>query len=199
MALTAQRQRFVEEYLVDLNGTEAAIRAGYSPRSAKAQASQLLALPEVQVAVSAAKASRSDRTKIDADWVLNRLAEEADADVADLYDESGALKPVKDWPLIWRKGLVAGLDVEEVREEGVTIAVVRKVKLSDRTKRIELIGKHVGVQAFREQVGLADPNGKPLKIETRLDLSDLSSDERISLRAILERRARGADRGSAGT
>ena len=42
MALTAQRQRFVEEYLVDLNGTEAAIRAGYSPRSAKAQASQLL-------------------------------------------------------------------------------------------------------------------------------------------------------------
>lgn len=166
MALNPQRRRFVEEYLVDLNGTEAAIRAGYSARSAKAQASQLLALPEVQTAVSEAQASRSARTKIDADWVLQRLAAEADADVADLYDETGTLKPVKDWPLIWRKGLVAGLDVEEVREEGAVVAVIRKVKLSDRIKRIELIGKHVGVQAFREQLGIGDPNGEPLKIET---------------------------------
>ncbi|CAD5276777.1 Terminase small subunit [Bosea sp. 62] len=166
MSLTPLRQRFVEEYLVDLNGTDAAIRAGYSAKSAKAQASQLLAIPEVQAAVSEAQASRSARTKIDADWVLNRLAEEADADVADLYDDTGTLKPVRDWPLIWRKGLVAGLDVEEVREEGAVVAVVRKVKLSDRIKRIELIGKHVGVQAFREQVGIGDPNGEPLKIET---------------------------------
>lgn len=166
MALNPQRRRFVEEYLVDLNGTEAAIRAGYSARSAKAQASQLLALPEVQTAVSEAQASRSARTKIDADWVLQRLAAEADADVADLYDETGTLKPVRDWPLIWRKGLVAGLDVEEVREEGAVVAVIRKVKLSDRIKRIELIGKHVGVQAFREQLGIGDPNGEPLKIET---------------------------------
>lgn len=170
MPLNPQRRRFVEEYLVDLNGTEAAIRAGYSAKSAKAQASQLLAVPEIQAAVSEAQASRSVRTKIDADWVLSRLAEEADADVADLYDESGALKPVKDWPLIWRKGLVAGLDVEEVREEGVTVAVVRKVKLSDRTKRIELIGKHVGVQAFREQLGIGDPNGGPIETVTRIEL-----------------------------
>jgi phage terminase small subunit len=166
MALTPLRQRFVEEYLVDLNGTDAAIRAGYSAKSAKAQASQLLAVPEVQAAVSAAQASRSARTKIDADWVLNRLAEEADADAADLYDEAGALKPIKDWPLIWRKGLIVGMDVEEIREDGVVVGIVRKPRFSDRTKRIELIGKHVGVQAFREQLGIGDPNGEPLKIET---------------------------------
>lgn len=166
MALTPLRQRFVEEYLVDMNGTDAAIRAGYSAKSAKAQASQLLAVPEVQAAVSAAQASRSARTKIDADWVLNRLAEEADADVADLYDESGALKPVKDWPLIWRKGLVVGMDVEEIKEDGVVVGVIRKPRFSERIKRIELIGKHVGVRAFREQLGIGDPNGEPLKFET---------------------------------
>ena len=166
MAINHQRQRFVEEYLVDLNGTEAAIRAGYSRKSAKAQASQLLALPEVQAAVSAGQASRSERTKVTADWVLERLRAEAEADILDLYDDDGALKPIKNWPPIWRKGLVVGMDVEEIREDGVVVGVVRKPRFSERIKRIELIGKHVGVQAFREQVGLSDPNGEPLKIET---------------------------------
>lgn len=170
MAINPQRQRFVEEYLVDLNGTEAAIRAGYSRKSAKAQASQLLALPEVQAAVSAGQASRSERTKVTADVVLQHLDAARTADLADLYDDDGNLKPIKDWPLIWRQGLVAGLEVEELfegrGEDREHIGRLRKVKLADRTKIIELVGKHVGVQAFRDQVGLSDPNGEPLKIET---------------------------------
>lgn len=166
MALTLRHQQFVDEYLIDLNGTQAAIRAGYRARTAQKQAYQLLGRPDIQAAVSEAQASRSARTKIDAEWVLKRLADEAEADVADLYDESGALKPVKDWPLIWRKGLIVGMDVEEIREDGVVVGVIRKPRFSDRTKRIELIGKHVGVQAFREQLGVGDPSGGPLKIET---------------------------------
>lgn len=151
-ALTPKQRRFVDEYLVDLNGTAAATRAGFSERSAKAKASQLLAMPHIAEAIASAQQDRASRTKIDADWVLSRLAEEANADLADLYDDEGALRPIQDWPDIWRKGLVAGIDVEEVKEEGVVVAIVRKVKLSDRIKRIELIGKHVSVQAFREQV-----------------------------------------------
>lgn len=166
MALSNRHQKFVDEYLVDLNATQAAIRAGFSARTARKQAYQLINRPDVQAAITEAQASRSERTRIDADWVLRRLADEADADLADLYDESGALKPVKDWPPIWRKGLVAGVEVEELRSEGEAIGVVRKVKLSDRIKRVELIGKHVGVQAFRDQVGIGNPNGDPLKIET---------------------------------
>lgn len=170
MALTPLRQRFVEEYLVDMNGTDAAIRAGYSARSAKAQASQLLALPEVQVAVSQAQASRSARTQVTADTVLQHLDEARIADLADLYDDAGNIKPIKEWPLIWRQGLVAGMEVEELfegrGEDREHIGRLRKVKLADRTKIIELVGKHVGVQAFREQVGIGDPNGEPLKIET---------------------------------
>ena len=150
--LTARQAAFVAEYLVDLNATQAAIRAGYSEKSAGVLGHETLKKPYITEAVAIAQAERAARTEINADWVLTRLAEEADADVADLYDEHGGIKPVKDWPLIWRKGLVAGLDVEEIKEDGATVGLVRKIKLSDRIKRIELIGKHIGVQAFRDQV-----------------------------------------------
>lgn len=148
-----KQQRFVDEYLKDLNATQAAIRAGYSASTAEQIGYQLLQNTSVVTAIETGKAARSERTKIDADWLLKRLAEESTADVNDLYDESGAIRPVSEWPLIWRQGLVAGLETDEERDEtGRVIAVVRKVKLSDRVKRLELIGKHIDVQAFREQV-----------------------------------------------
>jgi len=152
--MTPKQQAFVDEYLIDLNATQAAIRAGYSPDTAEQQGSRLLLMNvEVMAAVRAAKAERSERTKVDADWLLLRLTEEAEADLSDLYDEAGALLPVKQWPLIWRRGLVAGIEaVEERDEKGNVVGIVQKVKLSDRLKRIELIGKHVDVGAFEDRV-----------------------------------------------
>ncbi|MGR3574028.1 MAG: terminase small subunit [Sagittula sp.] len=152
MTLTAKQARFVEEYLIDLNATQAAIRAGYSAKTARSQGQRLLTNVDVERALSEAQSKRSEKTGINAEWVLKRLADEAEADVADLYDEDGNLRPVHEWPVIWRKGLVAGLDVEEVTVEGTVISRVKKLKLSDRIKRIELIGKHVDVQAFKDQV-----------------------------------------------
>ena len=158
-SLTPKQQRFVEEYLVDLNGTQAAIRAGYSKNTANEQASQLLAKLNIQTAVVELKKARSARTKIDADWVLTRLGAEVEADLADLYNEEGSLKPIHDWPLIWRQGLVSGVDVEQqytAGENGEQIpdGVITKIKLpADRSaKRMELIGKHVTVQAFKDKV-----------------------------------------------
>lgn len=165
MTLTAKQERFVEEYLIDLNATQAAIRAGYSEKTAYRTGADNLRKPQIAESIAARKDERSERTKIDADWVLTRLAEEAEADVADLYDEDGGLRPVHEWPLIWRKGLVAGLDVEEITEDGVKIGQVKKLKLSDRIKRVELIGKHVTVQAFRDQLGHSGPNGGPIQTE----------------------------------
>lgn len=157
MGLTARQSAFVDEYLRDLNATQAAIRAGYSAKTAYSQGERLLRNVEVSAAITAAKTARSERTKIDADWVLTRLADEAEADVADIYDDTGNLRPVKEWPLIWRKGLVAGIEtvrevVGESRNGEPEFAMVQKVKLSDRIKRVELIGKHVDVQAFKEKV-----------------------------------------------
>jgi phage terminase small subunit len=152
MALTPKQQRFVEEYLVDLNATQAAIRAGYSAETARSIGSENLSKPDIADAIAVAQAARSERTRIDADWLLRRLADEAEADMSELYDEHGGLLPVNQWPMIWRKGLVAGLDVEEIREEGAVVGIIRKVKLSDRIKRLELIGKHIDVQAFKDKV-----------------------------------------------
>lgn len=154
--MTPKQQRFVEEYLIDLNATQAAIRAGYAESGARTEGARLLANADIADAIAALKAERSESTRIDAAWLLARLAEEVDADLADLMEEDGRLKKVHDWPLIWRKGLVAGLEVEELfegrGESREQIGRLHKVKLSDRVKRIELIGKHIDVQAFKDKV-----------------------------------------------
>ena len=156
MALTPKQQRFVDEYLIDLNATQAAIRAGYSEKTAPKIGSENLQKQEVYEQIEQRRANRSEQTKINAAWVLKRLAAEAQADVADLYDDDGNLLPVKQWPLIWRQGLVAGIDVEELfdgrGEDRQRIGNLVKIKLSDRVRRLELIGKHIGVNAFQDIV-----------------------------------------------
>lgn len=144
-----KQKRFVEEYLVDLNATQAAIRAGYSAKTAYSQGERLLSHVEVAAAILEAKRGRSERTNVNADWLLDRLATESVADLADLYREDGSVKPVHEWPLIWRQGLVAGVEVERIGEGAGTIT---KLKISDRIKRLELIGKHIDVQAFKERI-----------------------------------------------
>jgi phage terminase small subunit len=68
--LTDMQEKFCEEYLVDLNMTQAAVRAGYSPAAAAAQASKLVDKPQVQERIQELKAARSQKTSIDAEWVL---------------------------------------------------------------------------------------------------------------------------------
>jgi phage terminase small subunit len=179
--LTPKQQRFVDEYLIDLNGAQAAIRAGYSEKTAKEIASENLTKPNVIEAVSAAQAARSKRTQVDADWVLERLETEAKADLADIYDDSGALKPVKDWPLIWRQGLISGVETaqefEEVDGKKVPAGLVHKVKISDRIKRVELIGKHMAVSAFVERHEHTGKDGGPIQTE---DISETERARRIA-------------------
>lgn len=163
-----RRAIFVAEYLKDFNGTRAALAAGFAKSRARQTAERLLKEPEVAAAVAKAQAERVERTQIDADWVLRRLAEEAEADVADLYWPDGGMKPVHEWPLVWRRGLVAGLDVETLRKDGETIGTIRKIKLSDRIRRLELIGKHVGVQAFRDRVEHTGKDGGPIETDNHV-------------------------------
>ena len=147
----ARHERFAQEYLIDLNATQAYARAGYAAKgnAAETSAARLLRNVQVQARIDELKGERSERTKVDADWLLSRLAEESVADIAELYAEDGSVKPVKDWPLIWRQGLVSGVEVERIAEG---IGTVTKIKISDRIKRLELIGKHIDVQAFKDKV-----------------------------------------------
>lgn len=155
--LTPKKLRFAEEYQLDLNATQAAIRAGYSAKTAAQQGERLLRDVDVKRIITENKAARSERTQIDADWVLKRLAQDASADVADLYDENGNLRSVHEWPMAWRTGLVAGIDTVQERigtdaEGKPEFAIVRKVRLADRTKLLEMIGKHIDVGAFKDRI-----------------------------------------------
>lgn len=156
--LTPKQAHFAEEYLKDLNGKQAAIRVGVAERNAEVQASKWLSNPKVASYVEQLRADRSQKTNIDAAWLLNRLSQEATADISDLYDDEGGLLPVKQWPLIWRQGLVQGIEVEELYEgagrDRVSIGKVRKVKLDNRVKRLELIGRHIGVKAFEDTINV---------------------------------------------
>ncbi|AHF77911.1 Terminase small subunit [Sodalis praecaptivus] len=152
MALTDKQEMFCREYLIDLNATQAAIRAGYSEKTANRIAAQLLSKLDIQNRIAQLKAERNEEIGIDAAYVLKRLVEIDQMDVLDILTESGELKPVKDWPKCWRITL-CGLDVTVIasgEEEGT--ALLKKIKWPDKVKNLELLGKHVNVQAFREQI-----------------------------------------------
>lgn len=146
-----------------MNATQAAARAGYSRKTANEQGAQLLGKAHVREAIDAGKVKRSDKLDVDAGFVLQRLVEEANADLADLYNEAGDIKPIAEWPEVWRRGLVPGVEVEALFDgfgkNRVQIGVVRKIKLSDRVRRLELIGKHVSVMAFKEQIEVGGFDG----------------------------------------
>lgn len=168
--LTTKQQRFIEEYLIDANGAAAATRAGYSDKYPDRQAHILLKNPEIAAAIDAAKTQRSLETSVDARWVLRSLVNEAEADLADLFDpETGDLRPIHQWPLHWRKGLVQGIDIKVLFDgsgkDRKKIGVIKKIKLDSRIRRKELIGKHVAVNAFQEQIaqGVTDGLGERLE------------------------------------
>ena len=157
------RQRFAEEYLIDLNGKEAAIRAGYSPRSAKQAASELLKEPKVAAMISAAQKAQLKRTRMSADDVLVGLAEIASIDIAALYDEKNVLLPLKDIPAHVRRA-IAGIEVEELFEgrgkDREHIGSNRKLKLSDKVRALEILAKHH--KLLTERVVVSDPDGNAM-------------------------------------
>jgi phage terminase small subunit len=110
--LTPKQQRFVEEYLIDLNSTQAAIRAGYSARTADVQASEILSIPKVAAAVEAAIGERSKRTEITGDSVLRELLLIATADIGQAFDEAGCLLPLGEMPENTRRA-ISGIESDE--------------------------------------------------------------------------------------
>lgn len=149
MALTDKQEMFCREYLVDLNATQAAIRAGYSDKTANRIAAQLLSKLDIGKRIQELKSERGERLEVDADYVLKRLFEIDQMDVADILLSNGEIKPIKDWPKVWRITL-SGIDVTEIA--GDTAGLLKKIKWPDKVKNLELLGKHISVQAFREQV-----------------------------------------------
>lgn len=153
--LTARAQRFAAEYILDLNGTQAAVRAGYARKRAAEMAYQLLQDPRVIDLIAKLQSERVERTRIDADYVLNRLAEIDQMDFLDIMNDDMSLRPLREWPKVWRQYL-SSFELAELFEgqgdERKMIGVLKKIKWPDKVKNLELLGKHVSVNAFRERV-----------------------------------------------
>lgn len=167
--LTAKQQRFVEEYICDLNATQAAIRAGYSAKNADKIGSELLGKTRVREALQAVQAARSKRTEITADRVLEQLAKIAFADIKDVVKFGPHGVTIVDCEQ------VDGTILAEISETRTEAGGSQKVKLNDRMKALELIGRHLGM--YTDKLEHTGKNGGPLQYEV---LSDEEIDAKIA-------------------
>lgn len=151
--LSEQRQRFVDEYLIDLNGTQAAIRAGYSVKTAQEQASRLLSNVMVQQAIAKRMAERSKRTGINQDRVVLELAKIAFVKMTDIVDDHGRIKgTATDDDL----ACIESIKYKESDNE-FGGSVEREVKIGSKLKALELLGKHLGMWNDKVDLNITSP------------------------------------------
>lgn len=151
MALTPKQERFVAEYLVDLNGAQAAIRCGYSPKTARVQGAKLLTLPNIAAAVAEGKARQLDKADLTASRVLEELRRLAFADPRALFDADGNLKPIQQLDAE-TASTIASFEVikkNAAAGDGV-IDTVHKIRTVDKTKALDSLAKHFGL--LKEQI-----------------------------------------------
>lgn len=163
-ALNAKQALFVVHYLADekMNATNAALAAGYSPRNAAKYAHELMQLPHVKAAIEAAMGERIERTQIDADYVLRqavKLHERCMQEIRPFTDRSG----------------------EQVHDEDGHPLFVFNAQ--GAVKALELVGKHVGVGAFRDKLDLTNSDGS--LAPKVIDASQLSTEALRELAEVL--------------
>lgn len=151
--LTDKQKKFVEEYLIDLNATQSAIRAGYSPKTANEQGARLLANVSIQEAISKAMAERSRRTGINQDRIVQELARIAFVKITDVVDPDGEINTnASDDDL----ACIESYKVEDSDSMNGSSSK-REVKLASKIKALELLGKHVGMWNDKIQVDVSIP------------------------------------------
>jgi phage terminase small subunit len=157
--MTPKRDQFVKEYLVDLNATQAAIRAGYSEKTAKSIGQQLLTKLDVQDEIAKAQSMREKRTEITQDKVLRELARIAFADPRNIFEWGADGVTLKDSTSLSDDDAATVSEVSQVvSESGGSI----KAKMYDKQRALELIGKHLGM--FVERKELTGADGSPLMV-----------------------------------
>jgi phage terminase small subunit len=149
--LTPKQEQFVREYLIDLNATQAAIRAGFSERNASRIATQLLGKSHVGAAIAAAMKKRADENKLDADRVLKELMRLAFFDIGKAFNDDGTIKLLHEMDEGTRRAIV-GLEVLAIDADGAQIGTLRKVKFADKKGALDTLAKHLGLLVERVKV-----------------------------------------------
>lgn len=178
MALTAKQQRFVDEYLIDLNATQAAIRAGYSQKTARSISNENLTKPDIQAAIEKGMKARSGRVEITQDMVLRELAKIGFSDIRKVvrWGETkvrivdGEDDGPEDMVLYHGLALIDSTEIDDATA-GAIAEVSQgkeglKVKLHDKKGALVDIGRHLGMFAAPGHPEL-DAELKRLEIQKR--------------------------------
>lgn len=142
--ITPRMERFVEEYVVDLNATAAARRAGYSAASAHVQGERLLRHAEIAQRIQARQQALSASTNITAERVLREYARLAFLDIRKAFDAEGRLKPVRDLDDD-TAAAIAGMDIESETAKDGTVTRTAKLKFTDKKGALDSLSRHLGI------------------------------------------------------
>lgn len=161
--LTDKQKIFVLEYLVDLNATQAAIRAGYSEKSARCIASENMDNPKIQAEIQRQMDARASKVGVTSELVLGELLKIATFDIRKAFDEGGNLLPINELPEEIAKS-ISGIEtyVENVigpednddsdEDQPKVIGTTKKIKFWDKTKSLELLGRHLKLYTDKIEV-----------------------------------------------
>lgn len=167
MPLNPKQQRFVREYLLSLNATQAAVKAGYSVSTADSQGSRLLKHVEVKAAIASGGARLAEKHDLNADRVLGEIDHLAHSDLLDAFDPAdGTLRALQSMPVNVRRA-IASIEFTELFEgasgEKFVAGRIVKLKLWDKPKALEMQGRHL--KLFTDKV---EVSGK-LTLEQLID------------------------------
>lgn len=174
--LSHMQRQFVDEYLIDLNASKAALRAGYSPKTAERIGSELVRHPKILAEIEKAMEKRAARTNITADRILQELARVAFFDIRRLYDKDGNLKKPADLDDETAAALSALETIEQLNSEsGGSPAVTKKIKTFDKISALTLAMRHLGM--LRDKVEHSGPGGQPMPAMAPVFNVTLSTEE----------------------
>lgn len=183
--LTPKQALFIQEYLIDLNATQAAIRAGYAKKTAGVIGFENLTKPEIVQALAEAQQKRAEKIGITQQMVLDEYAKLAFLDPRKFYDKDGGLIPVPELPAEVAATL-CGLEVNEIwsgsGEERQNIGVTKKIKFIDKKGALDSVAKHLGM--FVDLVRF--PDGIDLNVNDMSEARKTELKELAGLRASIE-------------
>ena len=165
--LTAMQEAYCQSYIkTPENQSQAAIDAGFSPNTAAVKASVMMRDERIRKRIAELMEERNKRMRVSADYVLMRLVEIDQMDVLDILNDDGGMKPIAEWPKVWRTSLSA-MDIATIKTTQASLQkengeadlsvedvehILKKVKWPDKVKNLELIGTPVEVNAFKERL-----------------------------------------------
>jgi phage terminase small subunit len=154
MALTTKEQRFVAEYLIDMNATQAAIRAGYSKHTARQIASTLLSKVDIAAEVASGMDAVAKTLSITAERVIAEIAAIAFGDIRGIYDNGRLMMP-EEWDEA-TAAAIAGIEFETVSKGGGAVEHIAKIKRADKLRALDMLARHLALYNDKIDVNVHD-------------------------------------------